>query len=122
MSLGWTQHAQTQVATWRTGQDLQESPLAGLMKARVGEYMGFLRLYHKLGGLTNRNLLCHSSGSYKSESKALAELVFLRVVGEDMSRPLSEPLVVCWHCPNLCLHLHVVFSICMCLSPNPPLL
>ena len=29
----------------------QESPLVVLMKARVGEYISLLRLYHKLGGL-----------------------------------------------------------------------
>lgn len=63
MSLDWNQHAQTQVATWRAGQGLQESPLVGPTKARVGECMGFLRLYHKLGGLNNRNLLTYSSRS-----------------------------------------------------------
>lgn len=63
MSLGWIQHAQTQVAIWRTGQGLQESPLAGLMKDRVGECLRFLRLYRKLDGFNNRNLLTHSSGS-----------------------------------------------------------
>lgn len=46
------------------------------MKAKVGECISLFRLYHKLGGLFNKHLLTHSSGSYKSENKVLAEQAF----------------------------------------------
>lgn len=37
------------------------------MNAKVGECICLLRLYQKLGGSNNKNVLTHSSGSYKSE-------------------------------------------------------
>ena len=64
-----------QASGWFTGR-FQGNHLVSPMKARVGECIHWAKLLHKLGGFNNKNSLPHRSGSWKSESKVLAELFF----------------------------------------------
>ena len=57
------------------------------MKARAEEFIHWAKLLHKLFGFNNKNALPHRSGSWKSESKVLAELFFSE--GESIHASLS---------------------------------
>ena len=85
------------------------------------------------GGLNNRNLLSHSFRVQQSKIKVLAEPCSLcRHQGRICSRPLSQFLVVCWqflvffglqtHHSDLCLFVHMAFSLCMYVSVSKFLL
>ena len=80
------------------------------MKARVEEYIHWVKLLHKLGGFNNKNSLPHRSGSRKSESKVLAELFFSEgCEGESIHASLSA-FCECWLHPNLHFHFCVSMS------------
>lgn len=86
------------------------------MKAKVGECI-LLRLYHKLGGLHHKNVLTHSSRTYKAESKVAfpegreggSVYISLSAFGSSLASPQSLPLP-----PHsvllLCLYLNFSFS------------
>lgn len=75
--------------------------------------------YHKVGGLKIRNGLSHSTGSWKSETKVLAEPCSLcRFHGRVFPPPLllgPQGLLGWWlHHSNQCLHLHMAsFALCV---------
>jgi hypothetical protein len=84
-------------------------------------YVSLLGL--RLGSISNKNFLCHGSGSWKSKSKVSGGLVwflfflflfiFLAVLSNspkvDFKAFLSPWLIV--GCPSLCL---LIFSLCVC--------
>ena len=63
--------------------------------------------YHILSGLNNINSFSHNSGSQKSETKVLTELV------SSESSFFALQMVV------FSLYLHMVFPLCVCLSQSP---
>ena len=85
-----------------------------LMKARVGECIHWAKLLHKLGGFNNKNSLPRRSGSWKSESKVLAELFLSEgCEGESIHISLSQLSVNCW------LHSNLHFHFCVSMSKFP---
>ena len=81
---------------------------------------------HKLSGLNNRNLLSHSSGGQTSETKVSAGL--FPSEGHEEESSLCFSFTFCGvlaisSIPGLvylCLHLHIVVFLCVCLRPNFP--
>lgn len=86
---------------------------------------------HKLGELRNRNVFPHISGGWNVKGRCLGggALYLLWAVGES-ALSLSQDLAVVWqslvlldfrkHHPHLCLHLLMVFPLCVCATLNPP--
>lgn len=58
--------------------------------------MGAIIKSYALGGLNSRNFFSHSPGDKKAETKVSAGLVPSGVVTENLFRPLSQLLLVCW--------------------------
>ena len=83
----------------------------------------------QLGGLNNRNVLSHSLGGQMSKIKVLARWVPCECCERNLlqASPLASGVFLTFFCLskhhfNLCLHLHMVFSLCACLCPNFPFL
>lgn len=51
---------------------------------------------YALGSLNSRNLFSHSPGDQKAKTKVSAGLVPSATVRKDLSKPLSQLLLVCW--------------------------
>lgn len=88
--------------------------------------------YHQSGGLNNRNSLSHNSGGQKSKTICWQGWFLLRAVSENLCHTSCLPsdgllaiFGIPWFVevfPELCLCLHMVFSLCACLPLNFPFL
>ena len=73
--------------------------------------------YCKVGVLKEQNLFSHSFGVQKSEIKMLAGLRFLQRLWGGFCSLTLPASGGCWHHSNTYHHLHVVVSLCLCVSP-----
>lgn len=72
--------------------------------------------YHRLSGLNNKIVLSHSVEAESPRSMCHQGWFFLRVVREDLSRPLS---LTCRWLSSHCVSLHHLFPVSICVQISP---
>lgn len=78
--------------------------LAGAVCRAVGQSSGAAMIMcHRMGGLHNRNLLAHCSGSSKSRTEVLVDLVFPKASLLDLQMPAFS---LCPHTIFSSVHVH----------------